>query len=92
MNLGFILMLLLAACLAAPPLCLIGYLQRRNAAAKRWFLIVMLPTAIVSFLTVLYVQTQLNTPDSGRVWGQFYLPLIFYAVHALVSLFQLRNK
>ena len=87
-----ILPLILGVLTVLPPFLLIAWFQQKDAVKKRLLAVGMLLTAPVGFCVVLYVQTQLNTPDHGMAWVQLYLPLAFFAIHFLFGLFHLRKK
>ena len=87
-----ILPLILGVLTVLPPFLLIAWFQQKDADKKRLLAAWMLLTAPVGFFVVLYVQTQLNTPDHGMAWVQLYLPLVFFALHFLFGLFHLGKK
>ena len=84
-----VLPLILGVLTVLPPFLLAAWFQQKDAAKKRLIAAGMLLTAPVGFFVVLYVQTQLNTPDHGMAWVQLYLPLAFFALHFLFALFHL---
>ena len=89
---NLVLPLILGILTVLPPFLLIAWFQQKDAAKKRLLAAGMLLTAPVGFFVVLYVQTQLNTPDHGMAWIQLYLPLAFFALHFLFGLLHLGKK
>lgn len=85
MDIFYILLtLIIFALLFSPAFFLLLYLSIK-AKIRNIIRIAMIVSVLIACPLFLYIQTQLNTPDYGMEFQQFYLPLIIYFLVLLIG-------
>lgn len=69
------------------PLLIVSLWRERTV-----FLCLLTLSGVVSSLFFVYMQTVLNTPDEGKLFPQFYLPLLVYLTITVSAVCRLVKK